>query len=139
MSKYDPLGAYLKAQRLSHIPMTFEEIERVIGFSLPPVANGNRAWWSNSPTNNVMTTVWIDAGFKTEQVDMASRRLVFRRRGDASPPSSSTPRAPTPPPLPSSGARRDHRLFGCLKGTVTLSADLDLTAPADPAWGAGDR
>lgn len=136
MSKYDPLGAYLKAQPFSHVPMTFDEIERVVGFTLPPVASNNRAWWSNSPTNNVMTSVWTEAGFKTEQVDMAGRRLVFRRAG-GSPPAQSPPRRPKPPTSSAAGNRT--QLFGCLKGTVTLAADLDLTAPADAAWGAGDR
>lgn len=25
--------------------------------------------------------------------------------------------------------------YGCMKGTMTISPDLDLTAPADPDWG----
>lgn len=28
-----------------------------------------------------------------------------------------------------------HPIFGCMKGTMTISDDLDLTAPADPEWG----
>ena len=28
-----------------------------------------------------------------------------------------------------------HPIFGCMKGTVTIPDDLDLTAPADPDWG----
>ena len=28
-----------------------------------------------------------------------------------------------------------HPIFGCMKGTMTIPADLDLTAPADPDWG----
>jgi hypothetical protein len=31
-----------------------------------------------------MTKVWLEAGFETEQVDMAARKLVFRRVGGAS-------------------------------------------------------
>ena len=26
-------------------------------------------------------------------------------------------------------------IFGCMRGTMTIPADLDLTAPADPEWG----
>lgn len=129
MSKYDPLGAYLEAQPVTHVAMTFGEIEKVVGFSLPQVAHSARAWWSNNPSNNVMTKVWTAAGFKTEQVDMAARRLVFRRvvevaRGTSAPPASSK-----------SSVGGKHPLFGCLKGTVTYAGDLDLTSPADPAWG----
>ncbi|MGF9691742.1 helix-turn-helix transcriptional regulator [Rhizobium sp. 0TCS1.26] len=28
-----------------------------------------------------------------------------------------------------------HPMFGCMKGTMTIPDDLDLTAPADPDWG----
>ena len=39
----------------------------------------HRAWWSNNPSNNVMTKVWLAAGYLTEQVDVSARKLVFRR------------------------------------------------------------
>lgn len=28
-----------------------------------------------------------------------------------------------------------HPAFGCMKGTITIPDDLDLTAPVDPEWG----
>ena len=28
-----------------------------------------------------------------------------------------------------------HPIFGCMKGTMTIPDDLDLTAPVDPDWG----
>lgn len=28
-----------------------------------------------------------------------------------------------------------HPAFGCMKGTMTIPEDLDLTAPVDPDWG----
>lgn len=28
-----------------------------------------------------------------------------------------------------------HPIFGCMKGTMTIPSDLDLTAPVDPEWG----
>ena len=34
MSKYDLLGQYLKTQHASEVPMTFAEIERVVGTGL---------------------------------------------------------------------------------------------------------
>jgi hypothetical protein len=125
MAKYDPLVIYLKAQPFYRISMTFDEIERVVGFALPPAANAERAWWSD----NAMTSVWAKAGFRIEQVDMASRRLVFRRDDERSSPTRPAPRAPEPRDPPDAG--HAPRLFGCLKGTVTLAAGLDLTAPPD--------
>ena len=53
MGKYDPLGAFLKANGTEHVPMTFAEIEKVIGEPLPN-SKTYPAWWSNNPSNNVM-------------------------------------------------------------------------------------
>ena len=78
MSKYSPLGAYLRQQRHDVVPMKFAEIEKIIGGKLPASAR-YRAWWSNNDFNSVLTKVWLEAGFKSEQVDMAKHKLVFRR------------------------------------------------------------
>ena len=84
MGKYTRLGEFLRAQRSKEVPMTFSEIERVIGGKLPPNSPQYPAWWSNNPSNNVMTKVWLDAGFRTEQVDIEGRKLVFRRVSEPS-------------------------------------------------------
>src|SRR4051812_27768013 len=124
MGKYEPLGEFLKRQPTSEVRMSFTEIERVIGGKLPPKAQHHRAWWSNSPSNNVMTKAWLKAGFRSEQVDMAERKLVFRREKKVE------PRKPVP-----EGKLGRHPLFGCMKGTVTIPDGVDLTEPADPEWG----
>jgi hypothetical protein len=128
MSKYTPLGDYLRKQRMTRVPMTFAEIERLIGAKLP---NSQRypAWWSNNPFNNVMTQVWLDAGFKTEEVDVESRKLVFRRVGEAKP-SSRTSRSSD-----NVGTSKPHPLIGWMKGAVRVAPGVDLTEPADPEWG----
>ena len=77
--KSQPLTAFLRRQPGDVKPMSFDEVERVIGQRLPDSARRHRAWWSNNPQNSVMTQAWLDAGFESEQVDMTRRRLVFRR------------------------------------------------------------
>jgi hypothetical protein len=124
MSKYDRLGEFLRTQRTREIPMTFTEIEKVIGAKLPPNSPQYPAWWSNNPSNNVMTKVWLKAGFRTEQVDVKSRKVVFRRVEQ---------KAPEPPPRTDKSGR--HPIFGALKGLVHVPPDVDLTEPADPDWG----
>src|ERR1700761_863720 len=81
MSKYDALGRFLQSQNAEYVPMTFREIEKVTGTKLPN-SKQYPAWWSNNTWNNVMTKVWLDAGYRTEQVDVAHERLVFRRVGE---------------------------------------------------------
>jgi hypothetical protein len=129
MSKYDALGAFLKNHRNDRVPMSFAEVERVTGGKLPPSAAKHRPWWSNNPNNSVMTRVWLDAGFESEQVDMAGRKLVFRRV-----------RKPVDAPGEEPGSGREsegkyHPLFGALKGLMRIGPGADLTKPADPNWG----
>jgi hypothetical protein len=127
--KYEPLTAYLRAQRGSAVRMSFAEIERVIGAKLPASSASHRAWWSNNPLNNVMTKAWLDAGFESEKVDLSGRKLVFRRVSD----SGRSPKSPAA--SESRDASSDKvALFGWLQGTVALNGDL--TEPADPEWGA---
>src|SRR5438034_719397 len=59
MGKYEPLGQFLRKQRAAAVPLTFREIEKITGVKLPPKAQHHRAWWSNNPSNNVMTKVWL--------------------------------------------------------------------------------
>jgi len=129
VTKYGPLGDYLRKQRGSEVRMTFAQIERVIGGKLP-ASQYHRAWWSNNPWNNVMTKVWLDAGFVTEQVDIEGRKLVFRRVAKEHTPMGQFEEAPQ-----KQFASGRHPLFGALKGLVRIPAGTDLTQPADPEWG----
>lgn len=122
MTKYEPLGKFLSGQSRERIPMTFAEIERLLNAKLPP-SKQHRAWWSNNPTNNVMTMQWLEAGYETESVDIAGEKLVFRRVKGAA-----------PARRPAAGQR--HPIFGCMKGLFTLAEGYDPTAPMDlePDW-----
>lgn len=138
MSKYDNLGAYLASQPLMEIPMTFSEIENVTGTNLPPKAQHHRAWWSNNPSNNVMTKIWLKAGYETSQVDMEGRKLVFKRvtrEAKGMTGMSEASRSFEPAPGASNTPRRSP-LFGCMKGTFTIEPGYDLTSPmfTDEKW-----
>ena len=126
MGKYEPLTQFLLKQGMNEVHMTFAQIERVIDAKLPPKAQHHRAWWSNSPSNNVMTKAWLDAGFRSEQVDMEGRKLVFRR---------SAPKVPNPQSSSGAANSKRHPLIGWMKGTVRIAPGVDLTEPADPEWG----
>ena len=104
--------------------MSFRDIEQVLGFPLPPAARRHRPWWSNNGTNNVMTRAWLDAGFKTEQVDMMGEVLVFRKVGPAKPARLHSDVGSTP------------RLYGALRGTVRFADDFDPTEPTGETWNA---
>lgn len=134
MSKYAALQHFLKNTPASQVPMTFAEIEKVIGAPLPASSRKHRAWWSNNPTNNVMTYAWLEAGFESADVDIASERLIFRRRLTNKTPPSAT-RVEAPATLGEGGAPIcRHPAYGALKGMVIVPEDVDLTASWDSEW-----
>lgn len=81
MSIYAKLKTALGAQDGETWEVSFAELERLIGASLPASAFRYPGWWSNNPSNNAMTKIWLNAGWRTGQVDIAARTLVFRRVG----------------------------------------------------------
>ena len=119
MGKYEPLGNFLRTQKLVRINMSFAEIERIIQNKLPP-SKKYPAWWSNNPDNNVMTREWLEAGYETESVDPTAEKLVFRRliENDKKIPRKS--------------------IYGCLKEMITLAPDFDPTEPTGEDWIASD-
>jgi hypothetical protein len=127
MSKYDALGTYLRSQSANEVTMTFAEIERITGAKLPASAR-YRAWWSNNPLNSVLTKVWLDAGYRSAQVDMTKRRLLFERiqksRGIAEESKMFTRDKSEP------AEKGSHPMIGALKGTFTIEPGWDLTNPA---------
>ena len=148
MSKYDALRRRLAATGGARIAMTFDEIEALLGFPLPASARRHRAFWSNNPDNNVMTRAWREAGYRTADVDLARGALAFVPErewplavADQTPEEehamaeAAAPWTPAQPGAGASGKRPKHPIIGCMKGTVTLLPDVDLTEPADPEWG----
>ncbi len=105
--------------------MTFAEIESITGAKLPPSARKYRPWWSNNPKNSVMTRVWLDAGFESEQVDMPARKLVFRRMRKPGAAGTADQNAVERP---------FHPLYGYMQGLIRIMPGTDLTQPADPEW-----
>ena len=132
MSKYGSLRDYLQTQKSDRVPMTFPEIEKVLGFKLPK-SQIYPAWWSNNPTNNVMTNEWLAAGFKTEQVDVEARKLVFRRTAPAGLAEESGRFASEV--VEEAKKPRRHPGFGLMKGLTKIAPGTDLTAPTGGEWG----
>ena len=131
MSKYAPLTGYLSSSGMDYIPMTFAEVEEVIGDNLPRSAYQYRPWWSNNPSNHVNADSWLRAGYKTADVDMAKCKLVFRKAPVSELPALSNNRIGK-----DDGASPFSRIFGALEGTVTIAPGVDLTLPTGEKWNA---
>jgi len=109
MSKYESLCSYLGSLRqVKRLRVTFSEIEGILKFKLPRSAITYAAWWSNDATGHSHAKAWLDAGWRTADVDVAGRKVTLVRE-----------------------ERRPLKTdpWGCMEGTVRIMPDADLTAP----------
>jgi len=121
MSKYDALRDHLNSGIQAPWRASFAEVEAVLGFPLPRSANAYPAWWSNDATGHSHARAWLDAGWKTQSVDLKGQRLTFARAGREQQPSRRRTRV------------AGRSLHGALKGVVQMVAGTDLTAPTGMA------
>ena len=81
MSKYYALSKYLASLDGEEWQASFDEVEEVLGFPLPPSARQHQAWWSNQ--SRAHSLAWESAGWKTTGVDLDEGRVTFRYVGGA--------------------------------------------------------
>ena len=77
MSKYDPLRAYLDSCGGVDVPLSFADIEAVLGFDLPYSARHHRHWWGNNAFGHAQSRSWMKARYKVAKIDLAAETVVF--------------------------------------------------------------
>lgn len=77
--KYRPLWSWLSAQDREEVTMTFDEIETVLGFGLPPSSRRHQPHWHSYDGSAVVRAI-VDAGWKAHNVDIAAERVTFARQ-----------------------------------------------------------
>jgi hypothetical protein len=78
MQKYRPITEFLLKQNELAITTTFQEIERVIGSTLPFSAYAHRAWWANT-VSHPQAKSWMDVGWKIRNVNMEKHTVILDR------------------------------------------------------------
>lgn len=79
MSKYEPLGDYLRAHS-DRVTLSFDDIADIIGDTLPDSAYRHKAWWANEAEGkHVEAASWMDEGFRTEALSLADETVTFVR------------------------------------------------------------
>jgi hypothetical protein len=127
--KYATLRTFLSARSESRIAMSFAEVAAAAKVKLPASAFRYPQWWQNDAEHHVQAKAWLEAGYKTENVDLDAQRVEFVRtatpvRG-AREMQKTYDHQPGPP-------YKVHPAYGALKGVVTIH-NWDLTKPAmDP-------
>lgn len=79
MPKYEHLHTFLASLPGRSWTATFREIEKILGFALPPSALKYPAWWANDRTGHSHAGSWLDAGWHASAVDIGRRSVTFTR------------------------------------------------------------
>jgi hypothetical protein len=59
--------------------LSFEEVEKILGFKLPPSAREHSAaWWSNERGTHVQARAWMDAGWQVWHVNRSKEKVYFK-------------------------------------------------------------
>lgn len=128
MAKYDPLKLHLAQLPDFEWTASFDEIERILGGSLPASAATHRTWWANSGGLLVHQEAWLTAGWRVRQVDISRRHVTFQRARIG----SALARAAAQPAPAKVGARPENGLPAQLrKALETSRKPLNLSARID--------
>ena len=78
-AQYLALYTYLERRYASNVVLTFEQMEALLGFTLPAVASTERDWWTN-PTSDVdrHSEAWSVA-HRTATPNLLARTVAFER------------------------------------------------------------
>jgi hypothetical protein len=81
-NKYLPLEAWFRNQpaTATQIELTFDQVEAILGASLPASAIKLKTWWTNvQPKIQSHRTAWLNNGWKVSEFDQQARRVKFIR------------------------------------------------------------
>src|SRR5690242_9781349 len=78
-TKYDPLRRWLSEADGDRVRLSFREIESILGFRLPDSARALPQWWANTGGSHVQAGAWMEAGWRTRDVDVPGEKTSFER------------------------------------------------------------
>jgi len=77
--KYAPLGDYLRGIAQNAVTLSYQQIEEIIGASLPPSAHNHGVFWANAGGTHVWAVEWMAAGWKVTSYSLTEKRVSFAR------------------------------------------------------------
>jgi len=81
-AEYVSLYTYLEHRYASIVVLTFEQMEALLGFALPPSASTERDWWTGAAVQaDRHSAAWMGAG-RTAIPNLSARTVTFERSPD---------------------------------------------------------
>lgn len=78
--KLEALNRYLRSMSKSRWRTSFGAIEKLTAGPLPKSARKHRPWWANDTSSpGRQCWAWLEAGYRTADVDMAREEVTFER------------------------------------------------------------
>jgi len=78
-SKYTKLAKYLSETGLNGVTLSFDDVEKILGFPLPESAHKLRMWWANDKTHSQAKRGWMAANYLVDNVDFQNKTVTFVR------------------------------------------------------------
>ena len=76
--RYKELAVYLYEKWEKKIELTYEQIEEILGFPLPPTAyNLPQSYWANTETHSYAKGSWMAVGYKAKVA--GKEKIIFER------------------------------------------------------------
>lgn len=79
IGKYWKLFDTLNSNSKTNISLSYQEIEKILDFKLPPSAYKHRPWWANDKSHT-HAKAWLNAGWKVDKVILGSYVLFFKNK-----------------------------------------------------------
>jgi hypothetical protein len=78
-AEYQSLYAYLEHRYASIVVLTFEQMEALLGFTLPAPASTDRDWWTGAAVRmDRYAEAWVGAG-RTAEPNLPARTVTFEK------------------------------------------------------------
>ncbi len=77
--KYRDLAEYLLESNEKKVSLSYPQIERILGFSLPDSATTHiRQFWANAE-KHPQSSSWLAIGYKTTNIDVENQIITFKK------------------------------------------------------------
>ncbi|MBX3323465.1 MAG: hypothetical protein KF757_10780 [Phycisphaeraceae bacterium] len=77
MSKYHALRDFLVTCAGEELAISFDDLERATGITLPYAARHHRQWWSNGTNAHTQAVAWMEAGYRVTDLDLKAGTVRF--------------------------------------------------------------